>query len=402
MKKIILFLTSLGLASLAFTAPANSYVVPRTAWSVCNEYQTTYCIESVTVTRPGGTPIQLEYVASGKSLASELVTEVIPLEQPTASSSTTYGARWTYKDWAAAGLENYGYQGMVVRIQPANEFSNHITIDVIPVIQNPDNTIAKALLEGSSNSQANLDPDTRVSIKIRSGEIKVGALVGAALGMSIQTTYSDLNDTSDSEIIFNASPVRVPLASRTSDCIGETGIASSLVYRIFGFIAIQNDEEGFGIDGISGDMSVASNGLCKLSTPVWDEAGLALTWQVAAPHFAPDGVTPNKGFYRAVIPVADAALLWGLQNPKLAVTALEITITEEEQGTVTASKNVSVRNNHIIVDVTNFGYSSPVMKIKLKKGIKTINCVKTASRKGLKNIKVSSKTPSCPTGYKRK
>jgi hypothetical protein len=74
----------------------------------------------------------------------------------------------------------------------------------------------------------------------------------------------------------------------------------------------------------------------------------AFTWRVAAPHFAPDGVTVNKGFYKAVIPTADAALLWGMTNPNDAASALEVSLTTEAGGTAAFLKSISVKNgkNH--------------------------------------------------------
>ncbi|MFM6940508.1 MAG: hypothetical protein ACKOXI_00805, partial [Candidatus Planktophila sp.] len=126
----------------------------------------------------------------------------------------------------------------------------------------------------------------------------------------------------------------------------------------------------------------------------------------AAPHFAPDGVTVNKGFYKAVVPVNDAKLLWGLENPNDAVTALEVSVTTEEGGSSAALKSVSVKNGKIIIDVSGFSYSRPKLKISIKKGWKpgatmlnktTITCV---SGKTVK--KITAVKPTCPAGYKKK
>jgi hypothetical protein len=169
----------------------------------------------------------------------------------------------------------------------------------------------------------------------------------------------------------------------------------------------QNDDRtGFGVEGTSGDMYVGSNGVCGLSTPVWNNETKEFTWSAAAPHFAPDGVTVNKGFYKAIIPTNDAKLLWGLENPNDAATALEITLTTEAGGTAAASKNVSVKNGRIIIDVSGFEYSRPKLKIGIKAGYKpsktmlnksTITCVKGKSTK-----KITAVKPVCPKGYKKK
>ena len=98
-----------------------------------------------------------------------------------------------------------------------------------------------------------------------------------------------------------------------------------------------------------------------------NEEDKTFTWRVAAPHFAPDGVTVNRGFYKAVIPTADAALLWGLANPKDAATALDISLITEESGATNAfTKVISVKNGNIIIDIAGFQYSRPKPKIACK------------------------------------
>jgi hypothetical protein len=153
-------------------------------------------------------------------------------------------------------------------------------------------------------------------------------------------------------------------------------------------------------------MYVGSNGVCGLSTPVWNNEAKEFTWQAAAPHFAPDGVTVNKGFYKAVIPVNDAKLLWGLENPNEAATALEVSITTEAGGSAAALKSVSVKNGKIIIDVSGFSYSRPKLRIALKAGWKpgkamlnksTITCVMGKTVK-----KITAVKPTCPKGYTKK
>jgi hypothetical protein len=171
-------------------------------------------------------------------------------------------------------------------------------------------------------------------------------------------------------------------------------------------LAANDDTSGFGVEGTSGGMYVGSNGVCGLSTPTWSETDKAFTWRAAAPHFAPDGVTVNKGFYKAVIPVADAALLWGMTNPNDAATALEVSLTTEAGGTAAFLKSISVKNGKIIIDVSGFEYSRPKLKIGIKKGYKpaakilnktTITCVKGKTVK-----KITAVQPACPAGYTKK
>ena len=175
----------------------------------------------------------------------------------------------------------------------------------------------------------------------------------------------------------------------------------------FSSLSQNDDQSGFGVPGTSGNMFVGSNGVCEISTPVWNEEDKTFTWRVAAPHFAPDGVTVNRGFYKAVIPIADAALLWGLTNPNDAASALEISLTTEESGASNAfTKVISVKNGNIIIDIAGFEYSRPKLKIGVKVGYKssrntakktTITCIQGKTQK-----KITASKPVCPTGYKKK
>jgi hypothetical protein len=154
-------------------------------------------------------------------------------------------------------------------------------------------------------------------------------------------------------------------------------------------------------------MFVGSNGVCELSTPVWNAEDKTFTWRVAAPHFAPDGVTVNRGFYKAVIPTADAALLWGLTNPNDAASALEISLETEESGSTNAfTRVISVKNGNIIIDVAGFQYSRPKIKLGIKASYvksknttkrTTITCVQGKTQK-----KITAAKPVCPKGFIRK
>ena len=171
-----------------------------------------------------------------------------------------------------------------------------------------------------------------------------------------------------------------------------------------GFVVVENDDMGFGVDGLSGKMFVASNGTCSTSTPVWDEASKQLAWTVGAPHFAPDGVTANKGFYKAVVPANDALLLWGLSNPKDAVSALSISVTEETGGPAVSVRKISYINGNIVIDVSGFEYSKPKLTIKKNSKYKkfaklaTVKCYDAKTKK----TKTYKNAYGCPAGTKKR
>ena len=312
--------------------------------------------------------------------------------------------RWTHPDWQGLNLGSLGYDGLYVDAKAANEFVSSILMtDVVPVLTGADKKTSLAGQVGNKNYAASLDSDITISVKVRIGDMKTGVTVAVGTAVTVdQTSTGEYN-----AITVTGSPVTVPLAANVKDCTGEAGISKANV-RQFQMIALaQNDDQtGFGVEGTSGDMYVGSNGVCGLSTPVWNSTDKTFTWQAAAPHFAPDGVTQNKGFYKAVIPVNDAKLLWGLENPNDAVTALEISVTTEAGGSAAALSSVSVKNGKIIIDVSGFGYSRPKLKIALKKNWKpaktmlnksTITCVMGKTVK-----KITAVNPSCPKGYSKK
>ena len=406
-------------ALLAGVPAANAALsVPKTVWPVCNSVRTSYCVDSVTVTPVGGSAIALTWVADGAAVpgsetttvstdtatvtdSSTVVTPVVTV--PTLATGRALAGRWTSSNWSAQGLDLLGYGGLYVEAKTANEFVNHVFINVLPTITNSSNKVNLATQPDANKYAANLDGDITISVTVKTGEIKPGVLVG--VGTNFVGDYSTANSLST--IKFTANPVTVPLAGKLTDCTGETGIAVAQVRQLQAILFINNDgQSAFGVDGTSGDMVVSSNGVCDLSTPVWSQENKEFSWVAAAPHFAPDGQTRNFGFYHAVIPAADAKLLWGLDNVTDAAKALSVQIITDGSVTQTAVSTVGVRSGKIIIDVSGFQYSKPKLKIGIKKGWKptanmqnktTITCTMGKTVK-----KITAVKPSCPKGYKQK
>lgn len=312
--------------------------------------------------------------------------------------------RWTHPDWQGLNLGALGYDGLYVEARTPNEFvSSMLFVDVLPTLTGSDKKTSLAGQVGNKAYAVSLDSDIVITVKVRIGEMQTGVTV--AVGTDIVVKQEPGGEYN--AISITGTPVTVPLAKNVKDCEGEEGVSKANV-RQFQMIAMASNDDmsGFGVDGTSGGMYVGTNGVCGLSTPVWSEEDKSFTWRAAAPHFAPDGVTVNKGFYKAVIPTADAALLWGMTNPNDAASALEISLTTEEGGTAAFLKNISVKNGRIIIDVSGFEYSRPKLKIGIKKGYKpaakilnktTITCVKGKAVK-----KITAVKPACPAGYKKK
>jgi hypothetical protein len=406
---------------LAAVAPiANAAInVPKSSWPVCSESRTVYCVESVSVKAVTGNTIALTWVADGVSstpvetttvvtdtstVTTETPTVVAPVVTiPTLSVGRALTGRWTTPDWSKAGLDQLGYGGLFVEAKTANEFVNHIFISVLPTITSTANKVNVATQPGNTTFPANLDSDLTIEVKVKTGEVKPGVLVG--VGTNFTGDYSTAN--SQSTIKFSGSPVAVPLAGKSSDCSGETGVARAIVRQLQAILFINNDgQSAFGVDGLTGDMIVSSNGVCDLSTPLWNSELKEFTFTAAAPHFAPDGTTLNYGFYKAVIPVADAKLLWGLENANDAVKALNVQIiTAVDEGNNLVS-TIGVRNGKIIIDISGFHYSRPKLKISLKKdwkpATKMLNKTTITCTMGKSVKKITAVKPMCPRGYKKK
>ena len=322
--------------------------------------------------------------------------------QPTEAGRVLPG-RWTSPDWQGLNLGSLGYDGLYIEAKSANEFTNILMIDVLPTLTGADKKVNLAGQVGNKAYATSLDPDIVISAKVRTGEMEPGVTV--AVGVDV--IVDGKNEGEYTSITITGTPVTVPLAAKIADCKGETGVSKANVRQFQAIVLPSNDDmSGFGVEGTSGDMYVGSNGVCELSTPVWSEDTKSFTWTTAAPHFAPDGVTVNRGFYKAIIPTADAALLWGMTNPNDAATALNVSVTTEAGGSTAAISKISVKNGKIIIDVSGFQFSRPKLKIGIKPGYKpskatapksTITCVQGKSTK-----KITAVKPACPKGYKKK
>jgi hypothetical protein len=414
MKKVLVTgTTALALlAGLFITAPtaANAALnVPKSPWPICSPTRTTYCIEAVTVTTPTGTPINLTWVPTGSELQSSESTTVTDSSTVVAKSISPVVAgravsgRWTTLDWSVNDLDLLGYTGLYVEAKTANEFVNHLYVDVLPTTMDSAKNVTLANQPSNPKYAANLDGDLTISVTVKTGEIKPGVLVG--VGTNFTGDYTKSNG--QSIIKFTGNPVMVPLAAKSADCSGETGIAKANVRQLQAMLFINNDgQSAFGVDGTSGDMVVSSNGVCDLGTPVWNPEAKEFTWTAAAPHFAPDGVTENFGFYKAIIPAADAKLLWGLENANDAVKALSVQVLTTEGGTSSAVATIGVSSGKIIIDISGFKYSRPKLKIALKKGWKPAtsmaNKITITCTLGKSVRKITATKPKCPKGYVKK
>ena len=356
---------------------------------------------------PGSSPAAAGDGAVPGVAAAPLAPDASTNVAPPVEAGRALGGHWTTPLWNTLGLGQLGYDGLFVEAKAANEFTNNLFVDVLPTLTDANNKVTLASQPGTKGYAVNLDPDITIQVNVRTGDMKTGVTVAVGVDTTVQTQ----NRGDYTLVSVEGSAVTVPLAKDPSkDCTGEAGVAKANVRQFQTLIIPQNDQTGFGVDGTTGNLYVGSNGVCSLSTPTWDATNKAFTWDASAPHFAPDGTTVNKGFYKAVIPFKDAALLWGLTNPADAATALKVSLTTEAGGTTAAIAVVSAKNNNIIIDVSGFNFSRPKLSITIKKGYKpskakvtslpapkvTVTCALGASTK-----KITGTNPVCPKGFKQ-
>ena len=423
-----------GLLS-ATTANAANDPLPGGPWPACVSATDFFCIDSVSVDNGRGTVANLQWVPSGTAnpveappapAASPAASpaaaspEASPAASPTAAapapapavvapevetvaSSVTKSGRWTSPNWNSARFGVKGYDGIFINARPTFANSSNLWTTVEPIFVNPADNKTFIAYNKATGKNASLDTDTNFTVKIR---VKSGYAPNVTLGAGAGMTVKTVAATGFSVITLTGKPVNVAFVSDSRQCQGETGKATSKYATVQ---AISFTE--FGIDGVSNDIIVLSDGLCKLSSPVWNAQEKSFVFTAAAPHFDVDGTTVNRGFYRAYIPFNDAKVLWGLTNPNDAARALELSVTTEEATgeQVVESANIAAKNGVISIEYEGFKYSQPKLSVKMKKGYKpsasavvktpakskTITCVK-----GKVTKKVT--TAACPAGYKKK
>ena len=178
-----------------------------------------------------------------------------------------------------------------------------------------------------------------------------------------------------------------------------------------------------GNNACSADKS-ALQGLVVTNAPIYDKgpptfADGSLNYQVAGIHTNVDG-TLFKGRYTYIVKSTTARCYYGFSNAPIEA---KVDIISADSTNQVATTLVSEKNGFIKLQADNFTFSSPTIRVKLMqpavevakvadapakvadtpakviapKAAKTITCVK-----GKVSKKVTSLTPTCPRGYKKK
>jgi hypothetical protein len=397
---------SISAILVGVTSANASVTLPKGAFLPCSAGGGAYCIDSVSITPSGGKAIALTWVATGSQGSAAGNTNGV-------AAGKDLPGRWS----ADGAFTNENYDGLYVEAQAANEFVPWIVLDAKPTYS-PGNKVSLAATTTSATTPVNLNSDAVISVKMRISDFKLGVTYGIATEATV--------DVQSGIFEIAGYPVKVPQAKNTKDCSGDAGVSSALVTQFQSILVPSNDSLGFSFEGGSGKIYVGSNGLCKLSTPVWNSEKKSLSYKASAPRLSPDGKTVNTGFYYATISSADALALWGLKKPEDAAAALIISVRTNEGGSTAATKTVAVKNGRIIIQVFGFEFPDPMLDISLnpsydvlassaqnasnmsaagtvrataspKPKTTTISCIK-----GNQLRKVTGVKPKCPTGFKKR
>jgi len=188
-------------------------------------------------------------------------------------------------------------------------------------------------------------------------------------------------------ITSTTNSVRYPATKPAQDCIGKNSGLGGLV---------------------TSNAAVFSQG-----SPSWNESEGSLSYQVASPSLNSKGKT-NLGNYRIALRADVAQCLWGttLENAKVEISV----VGESSDFRQVATTSFKSENGWVYFSASGFHYSSPVIKVTIKKEAPvnvitptpsakpkpspakiTMTCVKGKMVK-----KVIGIDPKCPLGYKKK
>ena len=130
----------------------------------------------------------------------------------------------------------------------------------------------------------------------------------------------------------------------------------------------------------------------------------SLNYQVAAPHFNPDGTTPFKGNYNLVMRSDVARCIYGFTSAPIQAS---ISVLSADGNADIATSVTGEKDGWISLSANNFQFSSPVIQVKLSQApVEKIPSNKKVSAKQMtcikgKLTKVVS-TATCPAGYRKR
>ena len=165
-------------------------------------------------------------------------------------------------------------------------------------------------------------------------------------------------------------------------------------------------------------MSVTGN-VFFLYSPVWNPLTKSIEVGTSAPHLKSDG-SINTGYFQAKVTTEMAKCLWGVDLSKAVEANISLNYESGEKVQVETWSGKFVGNEYVLT-ASGFHFSSPKISFKLTEEVKPVaspspsatpqvslapQAVKVTKSitciKGKVVKKVTSVSPKCPTGYKKK
>ena len=383
-KNLLIFAACLAsgfVIPLQANGAADSARLPSGDFPQCSTTVITYCISEVTFI-VGGIAKSGSWVPNGSNTRQADGSAVTSTFSTFGTSATNYLGRWSYDGLYSAGKL---FDGVYVKVAPANEFTDTMRVSVEPAGPSSTGQIGR-IKDAATNAVASLPSDLGIKVVVRLGQLNPGVTIFAGQDASV----SSILDGGTQVMTLQAYPTAIAQASSSTQCNDKVSVAVAKPNQLYAIVAFKNGRDPFGVDGLSGNLVISSNGMCKLSTPTWNSATNSMEFTASAPHFAPDGATINTGFYRATIPAADAKILFGISSldvlkestPTTTTIAptvrsagvtqsallsaskiLDVEVVEASDGTQsTSSRNVSFDGAQFVISVTGFSYSTKNIK----------------------------------------
>jgi hypothetical protein len=257
-------------------------------------------------------------------------------------------------------------------------------------------------------------------------------------GQGATSEFNDFAKTLDGNSHINLltyvnafGPIPLKIAAEISPLVGEKSVALSTTWsmRTLSNLEMNGANNCFtstpGLKGI-----VTTNSTVYSAGPPEFNNG-SLNYQVASPHFNPDGTTPFKGNYNLVMRSDVARCIYGFTKAPIKAS---ISILSSDGANDVATTVANEKDGWLSLSANNFQFSSPSIQVKLSQDSPppaptpvatpeptpsasptpvatsapfvapvpaakktTITCVKGKTTKSVTAVK-----PVCPIGYKKK
>lgn len=167
-----------------------------------------------------------------------------------------------------------------------------------------------------------------------------------------------LSQSGASRITAEGVPLILPIVLDESSLTSETG-KSAYENRTFGMTVADGRFYPIKSGCITQPTLMISDNAYGHALPKFEKGNLDL--RISAPHFKPDGKTPHRGAYEAIIPLPTAKCLWG--NDLTASSQFKVEVFETEGVTKTATQSVTVTSDAISIFASGFTFSSPTIRV---------------------------------------